>query len=168
MNEDQEVQAVIDRAEATEARATDVALQHIAGYAPFTAAAESVDERGISDFERIANTHVVSQSEMIELLGKDIRRYVRALRPKTVMYPQMGAVRLAVLAHVEMVIGKPALDNCRELWDAVSSKRWDDASDALMLTNWPAKAEAAEERRRVLDLARMMRTGLVPLEWLKS
>jgi hypothetical protein len=74
-------------------------------------------------------------------------------------------VRLAVLAHVAMVIGTPTLMACRELWDAISQSRWDDAQDVLLMTKWPERATANDERRRMLELARMMRTGLVPLAW---
>jgi len=162
---DPEVEAVIERAEVTEAEAAEVAMQHITGYAPFVGAAETVEDRGISAFERLASTHAVAKSEMVELLARDLRRCVRSLRSKTVIYPQMGSVRLAVLAHVTMVIGKRALNECRPLWDAIYESQWEDASDALLMTRWPEKAKVDEERRRVLELARMMRTGLQPAAW---
>jgi hypothetical protein len=162
---DPELEPVYLLAEVTEARAAEVAMQHITAYAPFVSATEEIDERSISAFERLAATRAVGKTEMTELLGRDIRRFVRSLRSKTVIYPQMGSVRLAVLAHVAMVIGQRALMECRPLWDAISGSRWDDASDALLLTRWPEKAKVEEERRRVLELARMMRTGSQPIAW---
>jgi hypothetical protein len=162
---DAELEPVYALAEETEARAAEVAMQHITAYAPFAGASDDIDERGIRAFERIAATKAVAKAEMTELLGRDLRRFVRMLRPKTVIYPQMGSVRLAVLAHVAMVIGKQALMDCKPLWDAISESRWDDAQDTLIMTKWPERATTEDERRRVLELARMMRTGLVPLAW---
>jgi len=163
--QDDEVAMVHERVEATEAHAAEVAMQHISAYAPFLGAIEAVEDRGISSFERIASTRAVSKAEMTDLLGRDIRRFVRSLRPRTVIYPQLGSVRLAVLAHVAMVIGTHALMQCRELWDAISQSRWDDAQDVLLMTRWPERATGNGERRRMLELARMMRTGLVPIAW---
>jgi GH24 family phage-related lysozyme (muramidase) len=154
-----------DRVEATEAQAHDVAMQHITAYAPFVGAAEQVEERGLAAFERIVNTRAVTKSEVSELLARDLRRQMRSLRPQTTIYPQLGSVRLAVLAHVALVIGAKALHDCRDMWNAISAGRWEDASDALLMTRWPEKAGTDSERRRVLELARMMRTGLVPLAW---
>jgi len=162
---DDEVALVHERVEATEAHAAEVAIRHIGAYAPFIGATESVEDRGITAYERIASTRAVSKAEMTELLGRDIRRFVRTLRPRTAIYPQLGSVRLAVLAHVAMVIGSPALMACRPLWDAISQARWDDAQDTLLLTRWPERAVSDDERRRMLELARMMRTGVVPASW---
>lgn len=165
IDNDQELAKVYDHVEATEANAVEVAIRHITGYAPFVGAATEIEERGIGAFERLGATRAVTGSEMTELLARDLRRFVRSLRPKTAIYPQMGQVRLAVLAHVAMVIGSKPLMACRPLWDAISGNLWDDASDALLMTRWPEKAKGDDERRRVLELARMMRTGMVPHTW---
>lgn len=162
---EEEVAVTLERVEATEAHAADVAMQHIGAYAPFLGALETVDDRGISSFERIASTRAVSKAEMNELLSRDIRRFVRSLRTRTAIYPQLGSVRLAVLAHIAMVIGTQELMRRKDLWDAISQSRWDDAQDVLLMTKWPERASTDDERRRVLELSRMMRTGVVPIAW---
>lgn len=156
---------MLERAEATEARARSVAMQHIQAYAPFFDLPENDRDREIRDFEALAKTGVVRPVEMSSLLSRDIDSYMIKLRPMTLLYPQINSVRLAVLAHVAMVIGAGSLAASRGLWEAISAGLWDDAQDALLLTKWPEHARTESDRRRVLELARMMRTGVVPIHW---
>lgn len=164
-DDDAEIEAMLSRAETTEAHARGVAMQHIQAYAPFYDLPDYEQDREIRDFEALAKTGVVRKVEMSGLLARDIDSYMIKLRPQTLQYPQINSVRLAVLAHVAMVIGADSLAKARELWAAISQSLWDDAQDALLMTKWPEHARTESDRRRVLELARMMRTGVVPLHW---
>ncbi|MGE7139155.1 hypothetical protein ACQKIE_16130 [Luteibacter sp. NPDC031894] len=157
-----ELDEAIARVEATEAEAITVALRHIALHAPFLGALADAGDRDLSDFQRIAATRVVEQGEMLRMAEKNLSRFVGMLRTRTAIYPQLNGVRLSVLAHVALAIRLQPLLECKPLWTAVDRQDWDDAADALLMTRWPEKAVDDGEKRRVLELARMMRTGTEP------
>lgn len=159
---DVDLEETINRVEATESEAISVALRHVAMHAPFSGAITSAGDRDLGDFHRIAATRVVERSEMLTMAEKNIGRFVGMLRSRTAIYPQLNAVRLSVLAHVALAIKIQPLLECKPLWTAVDRQNWDDASDALLLTKWPEKAVDEGEKIRVLQLARMMRTGVEP------
>lgn len=167
-NTDPDIDAMLKQAEIVQAQAKDIALQHIQEYAPFVGMTSAVRAREIRDFDVIARTGSVFREEMTEMLARDLTAHMSMLTAQVLAHPQINSVRLAVLAHVAMVIGQDNLLKCRLLWDAISSKQWDDAQDALLMTKWPEQARSDEDRRRVLELARMMRTGVVPMAWMKK
>lgn len=153
------------RVEATEAEAISVAVRHVAMHAPFVDAPTLALDRDLADFHIIASTRVVTQAELIQMAEKNLSRYVGLLRPRTAIFPQITPVRLSVLAHVALAIKLKNLLDCQPLWTAIDRERWDDAADELIMTRWPEKAKDDDERRRVLELARMMRTGEQPASW---
>lgn len=165
IDDDQELEEVIARVEATEAEAITVAVRHVAMHAPFIDAPPTDIDRDLADFQRIAATRVVTKDELIAMAEKNLSRFVGLLRPRTAIYPQITAVRLSVLAHVALVIRLKTLLECHALWTAIDRERWDDAADELIMTRWPEKAKDDDDRRRVLELARMMRTGEEPAAW---
>lgn len=160
------------RVDATSRLAVEVALRHIAQHEPFVSAPPDTGDRDLSQFQRIAADRLVDKSEMLKMAEKNLARYVNALWAKVATMPHLDAVRLSVLAHVALVIRmKPLLDS-EPLWAAIARARtqpsaWDDAADELMMTKWPEKARDDRERRRVLELARMMRTGVEPPGWVQ-
>jgi hypothetical protein len=160
-----ELDETIARVEATEAAAITVALRHVAQHSPFVGAVTNAGDRDLSDFHRIAATRVVEQGEMLRMAEKNLSRFVGLLRTRTAIYPQLNPVRLSVLAHVALAIRIQALLECKPLWTAVDRNNWEDAADALMMTKWPDKAVDDDEKRRVLELSRMMRTGAEPPGW---
>src|ERR1700754_20627 len=99
---------------------------------------------------------------MTILLEQDIPWYLRQLRTITLNHPNIGSVRLAVFIHVAMVIGIRELLHLPYLWQAVKENRWDDAADALLMSKWPGNDPRDDEKKRILELARMMRVGLAP------
>jgi hypothetical protein len=160
-----ELEEAYARVEATEAEAISVAVRHVAMHAPFVDAPLVTIDRDLGDFQRIAATRVVTKAELMKMAEKNLSRYVGLLRPRTAIYPQLTAVRLSVLAHVALSIRLKPLLESHALWSAIDRERWDDAADELIMTKWPEKAKEEDERRRVLELARMMRTGKEPDAW---
>lgn len=160
--EDAEAQIVLDQVRAMEATAMEIAVRHAMSHEPFASLAEGLQERDIEAFGRIAASQQVTRSEMVPLVAKDVERYIHRLRTQTLLYPEMGAVRLAVLGHVAMVLKPAVLARLRPLWDAISRNDWQTAANELLLSNWPDKAKTQSDRRRVIELADMMRTGLAP------
>ena len=95
------------------------------------------------------------------MIQSDMARVAVQLRGLTAGLLYIRSVRHGVLFHVALLIGIDALRNMPGLWEALRSKSFEDASEALMMSNWPAVVGSeADEKRRVLDLQRMMRTGL--------
>jgi hypothetical protein len=162
---DRDVEAAHERVEATSAEAVAVALRHIAQHEPFVDAPTQVADRDLGQFQQIANTRLVEKGEMLKLAEKNLARFVNHLATHVVIYPQINAVRLSVLAHVALAIRLEPVLKCQPLWSAIAREDWEDAADALMMTRWPDKAREDGERRRVLELARMMRSGTEPSSW---
>ncbi|KAF1009502.1 MAG: hypothetical protein GAK28_00140 [Luteibacter sp.] len=152
------------RVDETSARAIEIACRHIAIHEPFSNAPLDVGDRDLADFARIGAARLVSREELLKMAERNLSRFVSALRSRAAIYPQLDAVRLSVLAHVALAIRITALLECKPLWTAIHNSRWDDAADELMLTKWPEKARNDDDRRRMLELARMMRTGDEPAQ----
>lgn len=154
----------------TSAQAVVVALRHIAQHEPFVDAPSDTGERDISHFQRIAQARLVDKSELLKMAEKNLARSVSALFPYVATMPHLDPVRLSVLAHVALVIKLGPLLECKPLWDAISRAAtdelaWYDAADELMMTRWPVSAKERDDRRRVLELHRMMLTGKEPNSW---
>lgn len=150
------------RVDETSARAIEIACRHIAIHEPFVNAPPDVGDRDLADFARIGSNRLVSREELLKMAEKNLSRFVTALRSRAAIYPQLDPVRLSVLAHVALAIRISALLECKALWTAIHKSRWDDAADELMMTKWPEKARNDGDRRRILELARMMRDGREP------
>nr|GAT43704.1 predicted protein [Mycena chlorophos] len=160
---DDEVTAVFERVQRTSALAKDNLLAHVSGFAPFWGAPETIEARRINDYKRVEATKAVSRREMLSMLVRDVDAYLDIFNPQIAIYPQINSARLCVLVHVSMVMGYNEVKDNRDLWDAISQNRWEDASDVLLMSDWPTRAVEAEDRRRVLELTRMMRTGTMPM-----
>ena len=157
---------LIARVAAMEQEAGEIAMQHIAEFQPFASLPDTVNARLLEDFGRLAQARGMSKTETVSLLRRDVEVYVRRLRATTLNLANIGAVRLAVLIHVAAAITVDEVTRIPGLIDALRHNRFDDASDYLQLSRWPSTATKPDEQRRILELARMMRTGMPPAAWL--
>lgn len=155
----------LNEAQRVEGEASMIALRHIAGYQPFDKLPDEVSGRMIEAYQKIASTNHVGKRDLAILLEQDIPWYLRQLRTITLNHPNIGSVRLAVFIHVAMVIGIRELLHLPYLWQAVKENRWEDAADALLMSKWPGNEPGEDDKRRILELFRMMRTGLAPIHW---
>lgn len=95
-------------------------------------------------------------------LRADLYRVNRALRQRLWALPHLEDARAGVIVHVALVIGCDVLNRNHALWDALRAQDYEAAHDVLLETSWAAMAgDAPEDRRRVLALARQLRTGSV-------
>jgi hypothetical protein len=157
---------LMDTMEAMEREAGDIAMSHIATFAPFASLPVTVNARLLDDFARLGQARGVSRPEMLNLLEQDLPMYLRKLRATTLNLLHIGSARLAVLLHVSVAITAEETVKIPGLVDALKSKRFEDAADCLQMSRWPLTATKPEEQKRILELARMMRTGSVPASWL--
>lgn len=150
------------RVESTSSEAVAVALRHVAVHEPFASAPTDTGDRDLAQFHQLARQRLVDKDEMLKMVERNLARNVSALWSKVVTHPNLDAVRLSVLAHVALVIRTRPLLEADALWAAISHSAWDDAADELLMTKWPDRAKEDGDKRRVLELARMMRTGVEP------
>jgi len=149
-----------------EREASEIAMNHIAEFHPFANLPPQVNARLLHDFQRIGQAKGISKTQMLVLLAEDINTYLTRLRSHTLNHVQIGSVRLAVLVHVAVAIGADETIKIPGLSAALRDCRFEDAADCLMMSRWPMTATEADDRKRILELARMMRTGTVPTAWL--
>lgn len=157
---------LIARVSKMELEAGDIAMNHIGNHEPFDLLPDSVNVRILDDFTRIAKAKGISRAEMLGLLEQNIPYYLERFRSTALNMPYIGAVRLAVLIHVAVTIGDDETLKIPGLWEALRDKRYADAADCLQMSRWPMTATKQSEQRRILELARMMREGTVPMAWL--
>lgn len=163
MTEDETIVAeAYARVEATSTEAVAVALRHVAVHEPFATAPDDTGERDLIQFRQLAQYRLVDKGELLKMAEKNLARHVSRLQSYIVMYPHLSAVRVSVLAHVALAIGIKPVIECRDLWAAIARQDWESAADELWLTKWPERAKDDGEKRRVLEMARMMRTGVEP------
>ena len=106
----------------------------------------------------------ISHKAATLMLREDLDEAMQALRSKIVMVgqDQLGASRVAVLLHLAMLpeIGAARVLGWDALWAALSTANWNDAADALLLTEWPVVVGGARESMvRAVALQRVLRTG---------
>lgn len=159
MDADQETEAELARAESIRTEALAFATRHIPMFCPFTTAARKRPTRRLVNFARLAEDPVISHDDLLVLLDRTLREILADLRVIIHTMPQLDAIRVMVLVHVACEIGTAELQRLTALWSAIRDRRWDDAADEIQLTRWPTAATREEDQRRVLQLARMMRTG---------
>lgn len=102
----------------------------------------------------------VTQQEADLLLLNDLRRVSAQIR--RFMFPllRLNEVRMAVILHLAFVLGADAVKAMKALWDALRAEDYETAADVMLLSDWPTQVgRDLDERRRAVDLVRMMRTG---------
>jgi hypothetical protein len=149
-----------------EEEAMSVAEQHVMRYSPFDKLPEEVAIRYTADWMKILAKSGISKREVLMMAQSDFAMIVRQMRGKTASMPHLGSVRFAALIHVAMYITIEATLAMDALWHALKVSDFESASEELLMSNYPLMVGTSpEERRRVLDLARMMRTGILTTSW---
>ncbi len=162
---DEHDRALIEQTERSMEEARMIALEHIPAYPPFSHLPDRVNGRMIAEFARIADTKAVSGPELKAMLETTISGYLDALQNRLLVHPNLGAVRIAVLVHVAMVVGHGSLMDMGTLWSAISGSRWDEGARCLLKSKWPGTASTEAEQDRIVDIADMFRTGMPPRTW---
>lgn len=159
MNDDPE----IDRILRNEDEAMHIAVEHIGRYSPIKGLPVEAILRKMTTYRSLGTEGQLSRPEAEFLLRGDFAKIAEALRSQTASSPQLTPPRQAAIYHAATVIGVDAIRTCDKLWTAVAGADWEAAHDELMMTKWPmAGAQTDEDRQRILDLCRMLRTGVVP------
>lgn len=158
--DDSDVQQVIE----LEDQAMRIAESQLLQYPPFLALPTEVPLRLLADYRKFLSMTGVAAPEISEMIRRDLNLSVIALRGLTAGMPYIGAARHAVLLHVTLLIGIDEMRRMDALWAALRAKNFEVASEVLMMSKWPGTAVEMEEKRRVIDLVRAMRTGVLPLE----
>mgnify|MGYP001093959220 CR=1 FL=1 len=159
--DDQLIQRALER----EDEAMELAGRHVGGFEPLSKLPVEVPLRLISDYRQLLSSRKLSRDEMSVVVQRDLKRATEKLRGMTLNMDHLNSVRLSVLLHVAVLVGVEKLANMAELWKALREKRFEDAADALLLSEWPlvvAGDPTTDDKRRVIELHRMMRGGLVP------
>lgn len=162
IDDDAEIRALLQ----TEADAVTLAVNNICRFSPLSLLPPDVMLRLVSHYRTVFARAQIADAEGKFMLRGDVGKISEFLRGRTLGLPQLGAARQAVLLHVAFFVGVDPIAQCDALWDAIRRQDWESAHDALMLTDWPVLAGITDEdRKMVLSLARIMRTGLIPLDW---
>lgn len=150
---------------AAEAEAMQIAERHISGFDPISSLPESVPFRMLSEYRALLKDGGFTKDEVSIMLRADLGKATEALRQKTANLLHMGVVRQAVLLHVALMIGVAATERIPRLWDALRDRRYSEASEALLLSQWAVVvSEKGEGPQRVVDLVRQMREGTLTIE----
>ena len=150
---------------AAEAEAMQIAERHISHFDPICSLPESVPFRMLSEYRELLKGGGHTRDEVSAMLRSDLSKATDALRAKTANLLHMGTVRQAVLLHVALMIGVEATEKVPGLWEALRARRYDAASEALLLSQWAiVVTEKGEGPRRVVELVRQMREGILTIE----
>ncbi len=156
--EDPEVERIL-RADAA---AMEAAESHIVQYPPFQKLPPEAALRTLADYRKMLLGIGISAEEASVLIRNDMRQIAEGIRGLTANMPWLGTPRHAVLLHVALLLGMDAVRRMGSLWQALRERNYETASEELMLSDWPRLVGTeAWEKRRVLDLARVMRTGVL-------
>jgi len=152
-----------------EEEAMSIAETHVMRYAPFRLLPEEVALRYTADWFKILAKNGISKREATVMARSDFAQIVQALRGRTASMPYLGSVRFAALIHVAMFITAEAVLAMNAMWAALRAHDFERASEEILMSNYPMMVGTEpEEKRRVLDLARMMRTGILTTEWTRA
>lgn len=139
----------------------------ITRYAPFSKLPSVVTGRLIDDYKRYLEKGGASRDEAEYMMTNDLRLTIEALRTMVIPLGNLGNVRHGVLLHVGLIIGMDALKSQKALWEALRAEDYEAAHDELLSSTWPRLVGITDQdRKRVLDLARQLRTGQLPPDWL--
>lgn len=156
---------LISAALAKEDVAMDLASQHVARFAPFRKLPVEVPLRLISDYRKILAGGKLTGDDISLIVRRDLKLAIEKLRGLTLQMEHLNSVRLAVLIHVAVLVGVEKLEKMGDLWRALRERRYEDAADALLRSEWPivvAGDPATDDKDRVIELLRMMRSGELP------
>lgn len=146
-----------------EQHAAEIAAGQIKRYAMFSRMPVK-DAAGalVIGYERKLSVVGLSEAEADILLKNDIHAAIAAIRLKTFGLPKLSEPRLAVVAHLALLLGAPLVQTLTEFWRALRAEDYEAAADEMLLSVWPRLiGNEARDKQRALDLVFMMRTGNV-------
>lgn len=145
-----------------EAEAMMVAETQLMRFTPFALLPESVALRTVEYHTKILRDRGFSRKEAKALLSSDMAKITQGLRGSTISMPWLGSVRFAALILVAMLIGIEATQTMPNLWECLRKRDYEGASDALMMSSWLRMVgNEDEEKRRAMDILRMLRIGVL-------
>lgn len=104
---------------------------------------------------------VMARRDLTDLMDK-----LRPLLAPLLESNAISRVQAAALLHIGLVLNGGTgtkLERMKDLWPALRARDYEAAHDIVMLTAWPQLVDVdLASRRRVLALARMLRTGEMP------
>lgn len=146
---------------ARERHAIDLAAEQIKRYAIFNRV-PTKDAAGILvvGYERKIGIVGVSEQEADMMLRHDLGDVIRAIRANVFGAPLLSEARLAVVAHLCLLLGVDQVKSLADFWRAMKEEDYEAAADEMMLSAWPRFiGNDARDKQRALDLVFMMRTG---------
>ena len=153
----------IDELFAAEDRALAYARSSSMHYPPLNAFPVSIPVRSIDEYKHFLAKPGVNRTEAEFMVTHDLIGTAAALRTSIFPLPDLNDVRHAVLLHVGFYIGVGPLKAMTDLWSSLRKKDYETAEHELLSSVWPMIMGPSEHaKRRVLDLARSMRTGELP------
>lgn len=166
MKEDDSLDPEVRELLRTESEAMKVAERHLGFYSPFRQLPDEVEFRTIADYTRLLLGRGIAKHEVPGLLETDLSAACNALRSWTLNMPWLSSIQVAALIHVAMHVGLPTIKAMDGLWQALKAKRFDQAADEILMSNWPRLVgNEPEERRRVIDISNMLRSGVLRTDW---
>lgn len=145
--------------------AKSIALRLIQRHEPFLSQPAADGQGGIViGWLRSLGKKGITKQAATHMLREDLDEAMLTLRSRiaSVGHERLGAARAGVLLHLAMLpeIGAARMLTWESLWAALSAERWNDAADALLLTEWPTVMTGTSQQRvRGVALQRVIRTG---------
>lgn len=146
---------------ARERHAIDLAAEQIKRYAIFNRV-PTYDAAGILvvGYERKIGVVGVSEHEADTMLRNDLADVLRAIRNNAFGAPMLSEARLAVVAHLCLLLSVEHVKKLATFWQAMKAEDYEAAADEMMLSAWPRFiGNDPRDKQRALDLVFMMRTG---------
>lgn len=150
---------------AFEELAKSIAQRLIKRHEPFRAQPTPDGHGGtVIGFLRNLGRKGISTRAATHMLVEDLDEAATALRPKIAQCGEerLGEARAAVLLYMALLpeLGVERVLRWDAMWIALRNGDWDEAADALLLTEWPEVMTGTREKVvRGVALQRVIRTG---------
>lgn len=149
----------------SEDAALHAARVSVMGYPPHSQLPEPTPHRLIDDYKTFLAKPGVSRVEGEFLATHDLILIANAIRSKVFGlsgHAPLNVARHAVLLHVAYYLGPDRLKAMDMLWEALGRSNYEQAADELLFSAWPIILGPTDHaKRRVADLLRQLRTGVV-------
>lgn len=145
--------------------AKSIALRLIQRHEPFRAQPTPDGHGGmIIGWLRKLSGKGISRQAATHMLKEDLDEAMAAMRTRIVSvgHEQLGYARVGVILHLAMLpeLGAAKVLGWTSFWEALGNGNWNDAADALLLTEWPAMMAGSRETMvRAVALQSVIRTG---------
>lgn len=105
----------------------------------------------------------ISQRAATTMLNEDLTEAMLSLRARVweTGHERLGFARTAVLLYLALLpeIGAAKVLSWNVMWSALREERWDDAANALLLTEWPTTMRTPAQMARAVALQQVLRSG---------